>query len=142
MEHPTENRRLSLDHLELYEQYCHRIVDEDLGEELKAMKSKAIEMIESAQEKHPLAGIARSGDREGGGSGSLMNTAVRVPKHRRLQMFVILYLNLLTGPLLVLLLCFLLWWILPFGTVLWLLYIGWMIYDNKHRPNPTVSRVK
>lgn len=135
-EESTENRVLSLDHLELMEQYCTRIV---MFYPLKALVEKALAKIEQAAKIHPMAGYARSGDRELGGSGTWEQTTLKVPPHRRLQTFVILYLNLLTGPALILSFCVFLWWVIPYGTLLWLGYIGWAYYDNKTRKNPTVS---
>lgn len=140
-EKPSENRLLSLDHLELMERYCLRIVPETLSDDLKALREKVLAKIEVVAKNHPMAGYARSGDREDGGAGTWEQTALKVPKHRRFQTFVILYLNLLTGPLLVLSFCVFLWWIIPYGFVLWLGYVAWVWYDNKHRENPTVSRV-
>jgi len=57
-------------------------------------------------------------------------------------MMVMLYTNLLTGPALVFLFVFLLWWFIPYSNYIALLYIGWVVYDNHTRPMPAPSRVK
>jgi len=55
---------------------------------------------------------------------------------------VMLYCNLLTGPLLVLATVALLWWLLrPLSPYLFALYCAWVYYDNKTRPNPSTDRL-
>ena len=93
------------------ERYCLRMADK-LPEEMASKRADILARIKKAQETHPLAGVARSGDvpeRVGGHAGTWEETTLKVPRRRRRQMGVILYTNLLTGPLLVLATCVLLW---------------------------------
>ena len=85
-----------------------------------------------------MAGTARSGDRDGGQSGSAY---LKVPAGRRRQTAVMLLLNLLTGPTIFLSAFFFLWWVLPFGTYLVALYFVWVAVDNFTRPMPSYKRV-
>ena len=140
----TANRLISLEHLELFEQYMLRLVPDKLPSGLQKQREKTLDLIRKAQAEHPRAGEARSGDtldRPGGVSGTWAQTALKVPAGRRRQMAVILFTNLLTGPPIIALVCFLLWYFIPFSTLFFLLYFAWVLYDNKTRPMPAPSRM-
>eukprot|EP00811_Abedinium_folium_P032337 NODE_5390_length_1775_cov_49.375607.p1 GENE.NODE_5390_length_1775_cov_49.375607~~NODE_5390_length_1775_cov_49.375607.p1 ORF type:complete len:470 (+),score=80.38 NODE_5390_length_1775_cov_49.375607:85-1494(+) len=129
---------LSLEHLELYQQYLDRFIVEALPKQLNADREELSSAIHALIKAHPLAREARSGDRVGA-EGDF--AYLKVPARRRSQMLVMLYCNLLIGPPLVVTVVFLLWWLVPFSTYLLLLYAAWVTYDNLTRPMPAPKRV-
>ena len=134
------NRRLSLEHLELYERFCSRIPPEASPAELGDL----VQRIAKAKAVHPDKDFPRSGDRDDGNDepASWESAVLKVPEGRRRQTMVMLYCNLLTGPLLVLATVALLWCLLrPLSPYLFALYCAWVYYDNKTRPNPSTDRL-
>mmetsp|Transcript_7172 Transcript_7172/g.13583 ORF Transcript_7172/g.13583 Transcript_7172/m.13583 type:complete len:461 (+) Transcript_7172:40-1422(+) len=126
----------SIEHLELYQAYLARC---SVPEKLKADFHKLQERIEHDLKTHPLAGAPRSGDRHGNENSY---AAVKVPLGRRRQTCVMLYLNLLTGPMVIFLTCFLVMRFLPFSWYFAALYLAWVFYDNKTRGFPAPHRVR
>eukprot|EP00811_Abedinium_folium_P032256 NODE_5328_length_1782_cov_16.447734.p1 GENE.NODE_5328_length_1782_cov_16.447734~~NODE_5328_length_1782_cov_16.447734.p1 ORF type:complete len:475 (-),score=54.79 NODE_5328_length_1782_cov_16.447734:296-1720(-) len=129
---------LSLEHIDLFQQYLDRFVLEALPEPLIADRRKLLSAINALVKAHPRVKEVRSGDRVGVAGGFAI---LKVPAHRRMQMMAILYGNFLTGPVLVFTILFLLWWLVPFSTYLFLLYAACVVYDNLTRPMPAPKRV-
>eukprot|EP00811_Abedinium_folium_P034062 NODE_6977_length_1619_cov_13.101206.p1 GENE.NODE_6977_length_1619_cov_13.101206~~NODE_6977_length_1619_cov_13.101206.p1 ORF type:complete len:482 (+),score=74.73 NODE_6977_length_1619_cov_13.101206:22-1446(+) len=129
---------LSLEHMELYRQYLNRFVVESLPRQLSADREELLSDLDALVKAHPRVKDRPSGDKLGveGGFAEL-----KVPGYRRMQMVAILYGNLLTGPALVITVLFLLWWLVPFSTHLFLLYAAWVAFDNLTRPMPAPKRV-
>jgi len=136
-EAPTSNRTLSLEHLELFQNYLLRLAL-PLSQKIDKLQATLLTKVVKRLEHHPLAAQARSGDRVGGEQGSAY---FKVTFGRRRQMFCILWLNLLTGPLLTLALVGLLLRYLPYSYYLFGIWVVWVIIDNFMHPKPVQTRV-
>jgi len=137
---PAPRPILSLEHLELYMQFLERIKPSDQNASLQPRIEALGKKIALMLSQHPLAGTDRSGDREN--SGEEGGFLTKVPAGRRRQMFAMVYCNLFTGPLLVLITVVLLWWCVPYSNYILLGYIAWVTYDNQTRQNPPYDRIK
>jgi len=132
---------LSLEHLELFHGYLGRLDKDSLPEELHVVHERLVTDVEAKLHDHPLASVARSGDRADKAGDAGLSTYFKVPLGRRRQMAVMLHYNFFTGPQLTVLLLFLIWRFVPYMTYIFLLYAGWVTYDNVTRPMPDPRRV-
>ena len=137
----SEIRRLSIEHLELFEKYLKRLIipkDHADASELTKQRDDMMKLIATKLKNHPLSSQPRSGDVDGNQSSF---SVIKVPLGRRRQMAVLMWFNLITGPLLTMLVTFLLWYYLPFSNYLLALYIGWNFIDNRLNKLPNKKRV-
>ena len=120
---------VSLQHLELYKRFLGRIIATD---DIKNEHDGILNEINKQMGKHPNRKDRRSGDKEGtheSGAGAF------VPIKRRRQTAVMLMCNFFTGPFIVYSLILLLWYLIGnLFTVIVVLYLIWIFYDNKTRP--------
>ena len=130
----------SLEHLELFRDYLRRVHPSSLSPDSLLLREELLKRIRIQLRDHPLAGMARSGDRHDNVHGS-KTAYFKVPFGRRRQMFVMLYLNLLTGPLIILCLLAALWVYVPYSHLLYAAYFTWVAFDNSTRKVPAVKRV-
>jgi hypothetical protein len=97
-----------------------------------------LKLIASKLKAHPLASQPRSGDVDGT---KHTISVIKVPLGRRRQMAVLMWFNLITGPLLTMIVTFLLWYYLPFSNYLLALYIAWNFIDNRLNKLPNKKRI-
>lgn len=133
----AEHVDLSMDHLELYRAYLQRL---SLGEgsSLLPQHQKLLAKVKAAIEVHPLYGTARSGDVEGDEHKSA--SILKTPTGRRRQTAAVLWLSLLTGPMINFIVIFLLCVYIPYFIYLFLAYMTWVVYDARTAPRPAFSR--
>lgn len=134
---------LSLEHLELYQQFLERVVVDGLPGATATTIARLLATVQKQLKEHPLAGSERSGDcptSPGKGSDGF-DTFFKVSMGRRRQMAVMIYTNFLTGPPLVFFVLFLLWLMVPYMTYVYLLYAAWQTYDNMRLSLPDPKRV-
>lgn len=130
---------MSLDHLELYHAFLARTkVPDDCP--LASQHDKLTTKVENMIKSHPLQGQSRSKDRKAGNHGSAY---LKVPTARRRQTCAVLFLSLLTGPPLTFLVAFTLLWFIPYLWILFLLYCGWVVYDERKlaKDRPSKARI-
>ena len=138
-EKETEVRRLSIEHLELFEKYLKRLIlPKDCDPKLLKQRDEMLKLIASKLKAHPLASQPRSGDVDGT---KHTISVIKVPLGRRRQMAVLMWFNLITGPLLTMIVTFLLWYYLPFSNYLLALYIAWNFIDNRLNKLPNKKRI-
>lgn len=135
---------LSLEHLELYQAFLGRQTFDDVGDvdEMESLIKRHQELVKQVGDmldNHPLKGIPRSGNHQNQKYG---HAFFKVPIGRRRQVAAMLYLNLLTGPTLIFFTIFLMYYFIPHFQYLFLLYIGYVTFDNFTRPSFTPDRVK
>jgi len=129
---------LSLEHLELFQQFLARLDLPSLPEKERKHAEQLGKKLEKKTKEHPLAGLPRSGDTVDNPDGI---SYLKVPINRRRQMAVTLYLNLLTGPSLTIVSLVVLWYFVPYFTYVLLAYAGYTVIDNAIRPMPCKKRI-
>jgi 2-acylglycerol O-acyltransferase 2 len=94
--------------------------------------------VDAALKNHPLAGALRSGDVAGKEhkSANMLN----VTSGRRRQTAAVLWLSLLTGPIINFSIIGFCLWFVPYFVYVFLAYMAWVFYDAKTAPRPAFHR--
>ena len=123
--------------MELFEKYLKRLIlPSDCDPKLLKQRDEMLMLIASKLKAHPLASQPRSV--VDGTKHSF--SVIKVPLGRRRQMAV-MWFNLITGPLLTMIVTFLLWYYLPFSNYLLAPYIAWNFIDNRLNKLPNKKRI-